>query len=238
MSKKVKKTKIKRFYTNQIQTGSQPAATPVVIKNKSGLINLIGIIILAVALLSAVIIMVTYFSIRVDVTNTSSTSHGQQNNSTIIPVEDIDESTEDNNPDGDDSEEAENVPTEEATPEPTPSEEAEEISPSEGEGQEVEPKEETKSEVPEESPIVENPITSTLKIKIKVDHIGKVWTRWVMINQAEGTTISYDEIIAHIQTDLEKEFGYIQVTHTVGTCENYTYTAEDATYDTVIWIIG
>ena len=200
------------------------------------LFNLIGIIILAVALLAAVIIMVTYFSIRVDVTNTSSTS--QQNSSAIIPVEDIDESTEDNNPNGDDSEKAENVPTEEATPEPTPSEETEEISPSEGEGQEVEPKEETKPEVPEESPIVENPITSTLKIKIKVDHIGKVWTRWVMINQTEGTTISYDEIIARVQTDLEKEFGYIQITHAVGTCENYTYTAEDTIYDTVIWIIG
>ena len=235
MSKK-KKTKIKRFYMNHIEVQPQQSVKPA--RNRAGLINLIGIIILSLALLAAVIIMVTYFSIRVDVTNTLSTSHEQQNSSTIIPVEDINESTEDNNPDGDDSEEAENVPTEEATPGPTPSEETEEISPSEGEGQEVEPREETKPEVPEESPIVENPITSTLKIKIKVDHIGKVWTRWVMINQTEGTAISYDEIIAHVQTDLEKEFGYIQITHAVGNCPDYTYTVEDAIYDTVIWIIG
>jgi len=188
---------------------------------KSNWINFIGLIVLALALIAAAIIIVFYFSVEVKVENPVNNT---ESSATTTVVE-----TQTSNNSGAPGEVAS---SEEAVPEPVPSEEPAESSPSEEDKEASSPSEEGETETPEQ-------ITySNLRVKVKIDHIGKVWTRWTTINQAEGTTIGHDEIVSLVLADMVKEFGNVAYQKSEGEKAEYTFSQADATYGTVIWILG
>lgn len=187
---------------------------------KSNWINFIGLIVLALALIAAAIIIVFYFSVEVKVENPVNNTESSE---TTTVVE-----TQTHNNSGAPETVA---PSEEAVPEPVPNEEHAESVPSEEDKEASSPSEGGETETPEQ-------IYSNLRVKVKIDHIGKVWTRWTTINQAEGTTIGHDEIVNLVLIDMAKEFSNVAYQKSEGEKAEYTFSQADATYSTVIWILG
>ena len=250
MSKR-KKTKIKRTVLN----GSQTKIT-----NKNSLTNLIGLIVLSVALITAVIIMVCCFSIKVEVVNPNTQNNTTQtdtkkqeeynsdvsNNTdtavtpTIQPVPTETEQIKEEEvptPSGT----GEVVPTEEEEQKPFPSEEPVEDKPSEEDTPKVNPKEEDETDPVEEEPVPTEPvinIESTLKIKVMIDNIkGRPTTKYYEINQTKGYTISYEEIMAFVDEQLLNDYGYYMMEKVDGAKESYTFTSGDAMYSTIFTVM-
>ena len=248
---KTKKTKIKRTVLNGSTTN---------ITNKhNNLINLIGLIVLSAALITAVIIMVCCFSIKVEVVNPNTqnnttqtdTKKEQEYNSdvsnntdtnvtpTIQPVStETEQEKEEEVPTP--SGTGEIVPTEEEEQKPVPSEEPASSKPSEEDSPKVNPKEEDETDPVEEEPAPEPImiIDSTLKIKIIIDNIkGRPTTKYYELSSTEGNTIGYEDILAFVDEQLLNDYGYYMMEKVDGPQESYTFTSEDAMYSTVFTVM-